>query len=202
MSQPYLILLAAGESTRMGQPKGTLDYHGRPWLVEQLRRVSQAGVNQVVLVAASAANVYRQALAAAEMPESLEVIEALNPRPQEGIFSSLLCGLRTGSMDGRSAFVLPIDVPCPARSAFVQLTSALAPGVRAALPTFQRRGGHPVLLSPEFIAKLILIPRNLEARLDIQLHKLGPSEVKRVEVVDASVTMNLNTPEEWRLFAV
>ena len=33
-----LIILAGGRSSRMGSPKGLLDYHGTPWILEQISR--------------------------------------------------------------------------------------------------------------------------------------------------------------------
>ena len=37
-----LILLAGGKSSRMGTPKGLVDYQGQPWLLEQLGRFRAA----------------------------------------------------------------------------------------------------------------------------------------------------------------
>jgi molybdopterin-guanine dinucleotide biosynthesis protein A len=45
-----LILLAGGRSSRMGTPKGLLDYHGHPWLVEQVKRFKAASGKQVIIV--------------------------------------------------------------------------------------------------------------------------------------------------------
>jgi len=45
-----LILLAGGRSSRMGIPKGLLDYHGHPWLLEQLRRFKAVSGKLAVVV--------------------------------------------------------------------------------------------------------------------------------------------------------
>ena len=45
-----LILLAGGRSSRMGTPKGLLDYQGHPWLVEQLRRFKAASGKRAIIV--------------------------------------------------------------------------------------------------------------------------------------------------------
>ncbi|MBA4392008.1 MAG: hypothetical protein C0407_00480, partial [Desulfobacca sp.] len=45
-----LILLAGGKSSRMGTPKGLLDYQGNLWLFEQLSRFQAASGKRVVIV--------------------------------------------------------------------------------------------------------------------------------------------------------
>ncbi|MYK25863.1 MAG: NTP transferase domain-containing protein, partial [Dehalococcoidia bacterium] len=44
------ILLAAGMSTRMGQPKALLDWGGEPLICYQIRQLQEAGVDEVVVV--------------------------------------------------------------------------------------------------------------------------------------------------------
>src|SRR5688572_20706140 len=44
------LLLCGGKSSRMGQPKGLLDYFGRPWLVEQLYRLKKVGMSSVTVL--------------------------------------------------------------------------------------------------------------------------------------------------------
>ena len=44
------ILLAAGMSTRMGEPKALLDWGGEPLIRYQIRQIQEAGVDEVALV--------------------------------------------------------------------------------------------------------------------------------------------------------
>jgi CTP:molybdopterin cytidylyltransferase MocA len=78
------------------------------------------------------------------------------------------------------------------------LANALAPEVDAVIPSVEGRGGHPVLLSPEFAASL----RDLSweaaaARLDVQLQRLPPERLRRVPVQDVQVRLNLNSQEAF-----
>jgi CTP:molybdopterin cytidylyltransferase MocA len=69
------------------------------------------------------------------------------------------------------------------------------PGFDAAVPLFEARGGHPVLLAPSFIARLLSKDPDLPgARLD---HELAAARVVRVPVSDRRVRLNLNAPEDW-----
>ncbi|MEW6184396.1 MAG: NTP transferase domain-containing protein, partial [Thermodesulfobacteriota bacterium] len=95
-----LILLAAGRSSRMGTPKGLLDFQGRPWLVVQLQRFKAAGGRRAIIVLGFHYEHYREHLPwleeAGDCPVrqfGLEISVVLNTAPEEGQFSSLQCAI-------------------------------------------------------------------------------------------------------------
>src|SRR5687767_14871743 len=105
----HVILLAAGKSTRMGQPKGLVDFRGAPWMNWQLHRLESISDSITVVLGGDLETYF----------EKLPILRELavrNPDPDRGPFSSLLCGLEkvfeeSGMTD--RFFVLPVDVPCP-----------------------------------------------------------------------------------------
>ncbi len=188
MKGPAFVLLAAGASTRMGQPKGLLDYRGRPWLRAQVEVIRNQGFQTIILVLGTDANAYNPVLAGLPW-----VATRLNKEPERGPFSSLLIGLE--GLAG-PAWIHPIDVPVP--GALKALEWVLNQGAEAVIPTFEGRGGHPVLLSKALIQRLRRVdPASPGARLD---HQLGLVPIHRVPVVDPKVVLNLNTPEAWITF--
>jgi CTP:molybdopterin cytidylyltransferase MocA len=199
-----VILLAAGRGERVGEPKGLVMVQGVPWLERQLERLAECGLPRVVVVLGHAFDAHATAMAwvtsALARPVPLlgvEVEVARNDEPDRGPFSSLTCGIaRLG--EGRDAYVLPVDVPCPGRATWEALSAALVPPVLAAVPVRDARGGHPVLLSAALVARLHALPlEGPEARLDVQLRSLAPREITRVPVHDVRAFTNLNTPEDW-----
>ncbi|HEY3816371.1 MAG TPA: nucleotidyltransferase family protein [Polyangiaceae bacterium] len=183
-----VVLLAAGRSSRMGQPKGLVDFAGRPWIETQLDAVR--GRRVVVVLGHDAAR-YREALP--DLAKRAELV--VNPEPDRGPFSSLQVGLAACEPGGKPVFVLPVDVPAASAALWAALEQALAPGLDAAIPTFDGRGGHPVLLAPPFLGRLrALDPASPEARLDVQLRS---AKAALVPAGDARVRMNLNAPEDW-----
>lgn len=200
-----VILLAAGRSSRAGEPKGLIDVHGQPWLACQLERMAECHVPRVVVVLGFGWDAYRAAFpwidrahAGALAVMGVEVQVARNLDPDRGPFSSLVCGIER--LGRESAFVLPIDVPCPGRVVWHALSLALAEGSRdAAIPMYQGKGGHPVLGSAAFLERLRRTPIDAaDARLDAKLRALPAPTLARIEVDDVRVGMNLNTPEDWR----
>lgn len=183
--QADLVVLAAGEGRRAGGPKAWIQVAGRPWLSHQLQALSRAPVGRLMVVLA------------APPPEAFaellpEENWALNPQPELGPFHSLQCGLRALGVPRAvpGVFVLPVDVPAPSPEVFEALSRAL-PGAPAAVPEFEGRGGHPVLLSGESANLLLKVdPAAPVARLDRWLRE---AHARRVPVLDARVRMDLNS---------
>lgn len=201
---PYpLILLAAGKSSRMGRPKGLIDYFGRPWILEQCARFRAAGGERLVLILGYHQEAYFQEIPwlKASMDQTirwhaLEITAIVNPHPQGGQFTSLLCAFSSSIIHrAPGAWVLPIDVPGPGPKVYEALKAALHGPLAVAVPRYLSRGGHPVLLSASFIKALAAIPPDdPEARLDEQIHRLAPAARAYVPVEDRQVGLNLNTP--------
>jgi CTP:molybdopterin cytidylyltransferase MocA len=140
-----LILLAGGRSSRMGTPKGLLDYQGHPWLLEQFRRFNAVSGRQVVIVLGFQHEQYveripwlEKAINQTLQQLGLLISVVINPTPDYGQFSSLqsaisflqdnhpnLAELKTPNSElvrlGDpifGAFILPVDVPCPGKEVF------------------------------------------------------------------------------------
>jgi CTP:molybdopterin cytidylyltransferase MocA len=200
-----VVILAAGESSRAGEPKGLVSVDGAPWIERQLAALAVARLERAVIVLGHSLDAYRDALAwlgpaldRAEAVCGLTVSAVVNPRPELGPFSSLRCALArtTGA-----AFVLPVDVPCAGEAVFLALEAAVGHGASAAVPLFASRGGHPVLLSRDLARDIAAIPdESVDARLDVQLRARG-DRVARVAVDDPRVAMNLNTRDDFDAYA-
>lgn len=188
---PPVVILAAGRSSRLGEPKGLVVVRGRPWIEHQLDGVRAAGVTRAVVVLGHD----RERYAGLPSLARRAVVVVVNPDPDRGSFSSLQEGLSALAPD-EPAFVLPVDVPAARPETWAALAAALG-NARAAVPGYESGGGHPVLLSPSFAAHLRgLDPAGGESRLDVQL-RLSAGETARVPVDDDRIRLNLNAPEDW-----
>ena len=205
-----LILLAGGQSSRMGTPKGLVDYQGQPWLLEQLSRFEAASGKEAVIVLGFHQEQYferipwlRGARDEASVQSGLAVSVVVNKTPEFGQFSSLQRAIPFILEKGWSgAFVLPVDVPGPQREVYSRLGAAFKKELDVVIPQYRSKGGHPVLLSRRFLGRLISLPvADNEARLDKQIRALSPEQVAKVRVRDPQVCLNINTLEEFRAFA-
>ncbi len=111
-----LILLTGGQSSRMGEPKGLVDFRGRAWLLEQLSRFKTAGGNRAVLALGYQVEAYFEKIP--WLPDTrkrparrlgLEISTVINPHPEKGQFSSLLAAFASPLILGGTRGL------CPAR---------------------------------------------------------------------------------------
>jgi CTP:molybdopterin cytidylyltransferase MocA len=200
-----LVLLAGGKSSRVGIPKGLILVKGQTWLERQCERFRSFGDSEVILVLGYGAGAYSDVC---PKISGLTVVE--NPDPEHGPFTSIQTGLKLLFAEGReAAFILPIDVPVPDLEVWSAISSSVLPGVNSSVrvvqPTFRDqdrvRGGHPVLISRIEMAELIRMPAT--GRLDERLRVLfatSPECVRRIEVSDPKILMNLNTQEDWESY--
>jgi molybdenum cofactor cytidylyltransferase len=184
-----IIILAAGQSTRMGQPKALLPFKAKTLLEFQIDSVISMGIKPVVIL-----GYHFQAIEKAipDLKNRAETI--INPHPEQGQFSSILTGLKHGSP--KPTFILPLDTPAPLQDTWEQLESHLN-SYYVVVPKFDGRGGHPVLLSSAFVSELCEGEiAESEKRLDLQIKKLKPESYFSLTVKDPGVLVDLDTPAE------
>ncbi|MCK4896493.1 MAG: nucleotidyltransferase family protein [Candidatus Heimdallarchaeota archaeon] len=189
-----VIILAAGDSKRMGEPKGLLNYRGRPFLVHQIERLLEIGLSEIIVVLGKDYKLYHE-----KVPEFNGVEFTVNPATERGQFSSIQCGMqKIKSSTASGVFIFPIDVPCSDEEVWVELANALSSSnIAVTIPEFQGKKGHPVLISREFMQHLISC--GFDTRLDFEIYKqIDLKKAKIISVNDKNITRNLNTPEDWK----
>jgi molybdenum cofactor cytidylyltransferase len=174
-----LVILAAGASTRMGHPKALTRLGDET----ALERIVRAAVGmRIVVVLGEHHDIIRRALPA------LDVRWIRNPAPEMGRTGSLQRGL--AATRSARVLVLPVDHPL-VRPDTMQL---LARRPEAwVLPTHGGRGGHPLKLGEMGVAAVMSAPPNTPLR---DIPRMVGMEVTRVEVDDAGVLANLDTPQD------
>jgi len=189
------IILAGGRSSRSGRiHKGlrqiSCDGKQLSWLEYQIRQLRNAGYLRIVV-----ATGYRSRDLLAKAGSALQ---KHNPKPSAGPFSTLQQSTK-GFSSGHTLLV-PLDNPVPVAGILHRIRMALR-GRDVAKPSFEGRGGHPLMLSPRFIKTLQQVDLNAEnARLDKQLRQMNHNAIARVEVNSSLIHYNLNTTTQWRKF--
>src|SRR5688500_16788962 len=140
------IVLAAGRSRRMGEPKAFLRLDGRSFLERAVRALREGGCEDVVVVAGPREDdVSRQV---AETALALGARVAVNPAAGSEQVAGLRVGLRSMRAEAEAAVVLPVDVPGVAAENVAALVDELRrTGGEIVVPTHGGRHGHPVLFA-------------------------------------------------------
>jgi molybdenum cofactor cytidylyltransferase len=196
----YAVILAAGESTRMGTDKALLPWPpatpglpltGQTFLSAAIQALYPFSEKVIVVVGKNENN-----LAPVVYANGASLVR--NPDPDRGQFSSLQVGLQEVLNEGRdAAMVTLVDRP-PARVATLQtLCSTFADAgndVWAVVPEYNGKHGHPFLLAREMIGAFLNAPPSANAR-DIEHQNLR--HISYVVVDDSLVTLNVDTPQEY-----
>ncbi len=182
------VILAAGESSRMGSPKALLSYQGRPFLEHliEVTRHPKVGLTRIVL----GAN-------AEEVRSELELDPAtvvVNPNWSQGQLSSIHAALQSlpaGLTDG--ILLCLVDHPLISASLVNELIERFyASGKPIVSPTYSGKRGHPAIFSSALYAELLAAPLDTGARAVVWAHS---AEVLEIPTGEEGVVLNLNDPD-------
>ena len=195
MSEVVGIVLAAGQSTRMGQPKALLPCPpaGRTFVTQIIHVLREGGIDTIAVVGRVNDPDLRREVASAGLP----VCYVENPSPELGQLSSMLVGVAFAEARAATGIlVLPVDMPLvrpeTVRTALDTFAAGDQPVLRA---TYQGRHGHPVIFGAAVFPAL----RNADPEVGARavLHQ-DPSRVRNLEVDDPGVLRDFDWPTDYR----
>jgi molybdenum cofactor cytidylyltransferase len=194
------VILAAGESSRMGRDKALL-----PWPPQAAGMVSSGSflsaaielfsphVDMVLVVVGKNENDLAPIIYASGA--SLVV----NPDPDRGQFSSLQAGLHEVLNRGRDAAMITlVDRPPVEPQTIVALKEAFESATPeskwAVIPEYQGKHGHPILVAREMIERFLRAPATSSAR---EVEHVNIEKISYLPVNDPQVIANVDTPEQY-----
>jgi molybdenum cofactor cytidylyltransferase len=184
------VLLAAGQSRRMGAFKPLLPFGAGTVAEACVASLRAAGVEEVVVVVGHRAEEVRAALAGVA-----GVRFALNEEAGSEMGVSVARGVGAVSAGAGAVLVALVDQPAVPPSAVEAVVAARRrTGARLVIPEWEGRGGHPVLVDLAFREELLnLVPRKgLRALFDAH-----QAEVLRVPAGSPFVTRDMDTWEDY-----
>ncbi|MFI0407092.1 NTP transferase domain-containing protein [Actinomadura sp. 3N508] len=179
---PAGLLLAAGEGSRLGRPKATLELDGERLVDRGVRMLRDAGCSPAIVVVGA---------------EPVEVIGAVvvpNPRWREGMGSSLRAGLAALPPACPAAVVALVDQPLITAAAVGRLIAAYEAGAEIAVATYGGERRNPVLLrAAHFAAVAEAAVGDTGARGFLRAH---PGLVTAVPCDDVAAPDDIDTPDD------
>lgn len=189
------LLPAAGASRRMGRPKLLLPYGGGTLVGSLVASLRGGGVSTILLVTAPGDEDLQT------WAREAGVAVAVNPAPERGMLSTILEGI--AALGGAAALarhgelllVSPADLPAVRPETIARLIrEATQSGAPLALPVHRGKRGHPLAIAPALIPEIETL--NPEVGLK-QLRDRHEAELLEIEVEDAGVVLDVDTPEEY-----
>ncbi len=185
------LILAAGESRRMGSPKPLLPFGETTFLGHLLEQFLTSRANPVVVVLGHQADTV---LAQVPLGEARAVV---NPDYRQGMLSSIRAGLRElQSKSVSGALICPVDHP-QVSAALVDLLIDRFEETEApiVIPVHHGRRGHPVFFSQTLFAEIEDAPDKVGARQVVWNHA---TEVLEIPTEDRGIIEDIDTPEQYK----
>lgn len=186
-----VIILAAGKSERMGFPKFSAEYDKNHTFLEKIvENYFNFGLKEIIIVI----NSENETKIEKSTFNNKNVTFAQNNYPDRGRFFSIICGIQA-SKDSEYLYIHNSDNPYAENDILNLLRNNLEKNSYA-VPFFEQKGGHPILLSHEIVEKI----KN-ETNYDKNF-KNYLEEFKKIilPVRSIKILTNINTPEEYRNF--
>jgi molybdenum cofactor cytidylyltransferase len=184
------ILLAAGQSKRMGAFKPLLPFGDRTVIESCIDYLQRGGVETIVVVLGHRAEAIREKL------KGWTVRFALNPDPESEMAESIAFGVRELPLDCQATLVTPADYPAiPPEVVATLINTWRTRSAKLLAPKYEGGSGHPVLVDLCFREQLL----NLDPQRGLrELFEKQRAQVLRVPVDSPFIARDIDTWEDYR----
>ena len=180
------ILLAAGQSRRMGAFKPLLPFGDKTVIESCLDYLREAGIEDIVVVLGHRADEVRDAIK--------DVTIAVNPDPASEMGASIAAGVQALPETAKAVVIALVDHPAIPANTVSKVIDVWRQGARIVIPTWQDRGGHPVLVDLALKNELLTLDRMGGLRALFSSHE---KDVKRLPVNSPFVARDMDTWDDY-----
>jgi molybdenum cofactor cytidylyltransferase len=184
------IILAAGRSQRMGAFKPLLPFGPRTVIESCIDNLREGGADTVVVVIGRDA----RAEALRGHLDQAGVIMAINPDPKSEMSASIAAGVCVLPDSAEAILINPVDHAAVPAEVVRVLIHEWRQGARVVKPTWNERGGHPVLVDREFRSELLSLDPEQGLKAFFHLHR---DHVRRVAVKSNYIARDMDTWDDY-----
>lgn len=185
----YALLLAAGESRRMGKPKMLLPF-GQKTIVEHiLDSILESNSDKILVVLGS----HREEILSRIEARPVETV--VNHRYKEGMLSSIQTGFEALPKEAAAALVHLGDqplIPSSVLDALIEAYKGTRKGI--VLPVYKKRRGHPILIDIKHRPEILGLSPDIGLRALVHDH---PEDIQEVEVDTPYILKDIDKPEDY-----
>jgi molybdenum cofactor cytidylyltransferase len=186
----WSIILAAGESKRMGFPKMLLEFNGKTMIENVIEHVAESDTDGILVVLGAGIDDL------VDLVRKFDVTYCYNENYREGMLASVQCGFRNLPADAEAVMVFQGDQPFIASSVIDSVIKAYrSSGNGIIIPVHNGKRGHPLLLDGRYRAEIDNLDPNMGLRSISILHS---DDVLEIETGDPGILRDFDTPEDYK----
>jgi molybdenum cofactor cytidylyltransferase len=183
------IVLAAGESRRMGRPKPLLPFEGNTFLGQIISVLAASDIDAITVVLGAEAD---------QVTESVDLSDVravVNKDYQKGQLSSLVAAMLGIHPQTDAILLCLVDHPFITTQVVDAIANKFAEtSGRIIVPVFNSHRGHPTLFARPLFGQLLNAPEDRGARHVLYSNE---SEVLELETSDSGILIGIDTPEDY-----
>jgi len=187
----FALLLAAGESARMGRPKALLPWQGKTLLEFQVEQLLAGGVEWVILVLGHEAERIRRV--ASSLAHTTIII---NQHYATGKTSSLRSGMDAVPAEADAVLVLSVDQPRAAALIREICTAHETRDPLITVPAYGGRHGHPTIFARPLFPEMRAITEEEQGLRAVRRRHRAETHV--VETATRIPLIDINTPDDYQ----
>lgn len=184
------ILLSAGESKRMGQPKALLKFGERSNIENLLDEYLSSQLDKVIVVTGFNGESLKKFIEKKTKNKKLKVV--INEHYNLGMFSSIQKGIVEISYGG--ILIGIVDNPFINSTVIDELIENFSGG-EIVIPDYHGKGGHPVII-PVSLREEILNANPEKTSLK-DVFSCHSDMIKRIKFEDQTITFDMDTVEDY-----
>jgi molybdenum cofactor cytidylyltransferase len=186
----WAMILAAGESKRMGKPKLLLPFQNKTIIETLIEKVILSTADKTLVVLGSDSEKIEEKI------KKFPLKITCNPHFKKGMLSSVQWGFKSLPKDAQAALVLLGDQPAVSTAIIDKVISAYQKtGKGIVLPVYKKERGHPVLIDLKYRNEVEALSHEVGLRGLVYSH---PEDIKEVKVKTPSILRDIDYPEDYK----
>lgn len=184
------IILAAGESKRMGKPKLLLPFGEKTIVETAISHVRQSKVKEILVVLGSDSEKIEEKI------KGFPLKITVNPEYRKGMLSSVQWGFNKLSKDIQAVLIVLGDQPDISAVVIDEVIDAYKRTNKGiVIPVYKKERGHPVLLDIKYRSEVENLDPNIGLRELVYNH---PQDTLEVVTGSPSILQDIDNPNDYR----
>lgn len=183
------IVLAAGQSKRMGRAKQLLPFGSGTILESVIMSLAESKVDEIILVLGHRGEEIRESLACRPAKT------VINPRYEEGMSSSIICGMNAVDEHADAVMIVLGDQPLISSDVIDKLAQEYRSGEKGiVVPLCKMRRGNPVIFDIKYREKLSALRGDIGGKTIVDSDS---GDVLEVDIESDAVIQDIDEKDEY-----